>query len=707
MVISSDLSNQDSSHIREHVEMCEKTHALRLQFEYEKNMWLAKHRSAAFDEAFYRRQCSNAPTADQHSKDYEQSRQTKEPTMKYSAIEISEEGLVRSPESEHRYDMSNSFIYDVPDEKEYIPVPSKVEEPEDDEQDMTRRKKKFSTPARYSGVKSVIAVGIDGISEDGRGSHMSSGSAFLPTQHSIDGLLIDPDPYPTLSRIDEAYVRNGKAAQSYQIDDTYNSTATDDTFSTSKTFIGLPVSLRRSDDTSESYMDSCIFNETQSKRHSALHGQEPCMKKENQRIPDENMIDSLSNLNSPNGFNRVDLCQTFEDENESSASINDPSMEALITIDSPDYPLSTAPFDQNRIDHTLHNDDGNQSCFGAEIAYDDFCPAAPTSSQGERVKSPKMNVPGSPLGLHISLYSNAESKAIGIESNHTFSESAMLNDTYLTQNDLMGNCDQRSMTDCVENSDTYCEKNYYESVNGAVDRILPNSSRDAALYSDNFILQNDTYATLLDERDRTLKCSNDDEHYVNYHTESENSIVEYKIDNGMEIENEMSLSSTSKTIVTAYDQKEIVEENPSAESNQYNDIRGQNYDLLPANKNGIVKQKLLTKSALMPDILPTQLTLISDILPPQPTLISDILPTQPTLISDILPPQPTLISDMLLTQPTLISDILPTQLTLISDTLPPQPTLISDILPPQPTLISDILLTQPTLISDILPPQPT
>ena len=125
--------------------MCEKTHALRLQFEYEKNMWVAKHRNAALDEAFYHR---NTSTNDQYSNNYDQSRQKKGQPVEESAIETSEEGNLRFPVTEHRDDRSNNFMYDVPDEYEYIPMPSTIEEPEDDEQDITRRKRKFDAPPR-------------------------------------------------------------------------------------------------------------------------------------------------------------------------------------------------------------------------------------------------------------------------------------------------------------------------------------------------------------------------------------------------------------------------------------------------------------------------------------------------------------------------------------------------------------------------------
>ena len=135
--------------------MCEKTHALHLMFEYEKNLWIAKVRQETLDNAYAARQHNNAHQYREKEKQAEGS------TLPYSTVPNADSDAQTSTDDD------NSFLYEVCDEYDFVSIESGVVVLEEEgDPRMGLKKRKFSTPTRFPAVSVAGVVDFTTVKED-------------------------------------------------------------------------------------------------------------------------------------------------------------------------------------------------------------------------------------------------------------------------------------------------------------------------------------------------------------------------------------------------------------------------------------------------------------------------------------------------------------------------------------------------------------
>ena len=512
---------------RDHVEMCEKTHALRLQFEYEKNMWLAKHRQDCLDAAVDRSRLLTATASNRYwEKNESISQQEGSHTdQEIGAREIAERQEAQPPESEHGEVKKSNFMYDVPDEFDYVPIQSKVEELGEEEQDVITRKKKFSTPSRHPVGKAAIIVPDDSMTDDSGGYNVASSSVDL--QNSLSCVQLMVEPYLEFSGIDEAEMSNDSSNQANQGDDTYNSLATDDTFCTEKFLTktssnehqeqGLPIS----EEIEGSYIGTCIYD----KNHRvdgvdncpAPHGREEGVNMENRKESFKYKTVFESDQKDPNHLG-IDLCNIFEKEDDRNMMKDDPDLEIFVAAVLQDNPVSIVSYSHVR-DHYMFQ---NKGCHNVQsekmIVHDDFYPAAPTTFNTEHERF-TMDIPECSLGLDESAISNNVNAAMVIESGYLHSEYTTVNEPYPEQTQLRNNIHPQYKGDYLRYDRMHCVQDSYTMERAIDQNTFDNISKDVILHTDNISQSDDTYATRLDYNytavmDRSIYHELSDNHHI-------------------------------------------------------------------------------------------------------------------------------------------------------------------------------------------------
>ena len=441
--------------------MCEKTHALRLQFEYEKNLWTAKLRQDQLDEAMDRRQ-SQMPSFSRQSRGSDSPpkySQRMEVSHIQDYMEISKEEDTQPTASEGPQHSQSSFMYDISDDH-YIPTQnSDIETIKSEELEMGLKKRKFSTPSKSSTISEVSELKVVVTSADGLIEHVAEMRVDIAS-------VADSSEVPAIDNIQ------------YQGDDSFHTVTNDDTF------------------------ESKITSET------SMYEEIPAIvaNMEIEQKPEQSYIEEQNSTGS-NSL-QVDLSKMFEDEDRGAITGDKLDLNMFLGAGSEDHTKIIEGEDQ-RSANKNRRDIPEPLTYPslAGIVYDDFCPTSIAPEQEKVVNNGAdwEKFSDWSTGVNNPDYESRED-AGGMNSNYRY-EGYGDSGTGREDGDSLEFCNNSSLRN-IPNGNSQIDNSYYstERTNNDGRKDYSFATRDAdeqnqQFYSDDFMTSSDRDRDHLQDQD--------------------------------------------------------------------------------------------------------------------------------------------------------------------------------------------------------------